>query len=411
MAPCLRGRRSHGWSPSWHHQWVQSKSGGGSRWPRPCPGRVPLGRTGSMESPAMDADCENDPWVLGCKGRIQNGWTLPRTFRQLQLINQHQTYSRFVVGLYSGSWFLFFKRYVRKNHHSFQFKDVQTEIVFHSLPWTTFTPFFFTAAARQVVAPATAATTAARPPIAPEDALPVILEPWATPAPRNAAGAAPLGRRKAASLTPLPMIPPDVTGVDMVTEAQGRAEFELAKGAGWMDCVTHGMATPKDEAGGIWRAATSNSTRMNMNWVYCKCWTLKVLGPSLKFIVGSKESYSDSAGRQLHIFGAARWVQQCNGHHNCLNGKILGVVGLKMKGTPTLNLGDHLPQLPVGATISVEFGSVDLHMVTVGLPLWPKGSGTTKSKPKLHRKRVFGMAHFKKCPWNVHNVKDWYSAS
>ena len=52
MAPYLHGQRSRGWSPSWHLQSVRSKFEGGRRWPRPCPGMAPSGRTGSKESPA-----------------------------------------------------------------------------------------------------------------------------------------------------------------------------------------------------------------------------------------------------------------------------------------------------------------------------------------------------------------------
>ena len=74
--------------------------------------------------------------------------------------------------------------------------------LFQSLPCTTLTPFFFTAAARQLVAPATAATTA-RPPMAPDtDDEPVILAPWATPPRRAGASALRLGAIKAVLAAP-----------------------------------------------------------------------------------------------------------------------------------------------------------------------------------------------------------------
>eukprot|EP00438_Fugacium_kawagutii_P014449 Skav223496 [mRNA] locus=scaffold1160:63063:63722:+ [translate_table: standard] len=94
-----------------------------------------------------------------------------------------------------------------------------------SLPCTTFTPFFFTAAARQLVAPATAATTAI-PPMAPWAApAPVILaEPWAGPAPRRA-GALP-GARKAVLAAPNKA----PTAMVWAMASRCKEELELVKG-------------------------------------------------------------------------------------------------------------------------------------------------------------------------------------
>lgn len=79
ILPCHRGRRSHGWSPSWHHQLAPSESAGGSRSQQPCPGRVPWGRTGSMESP-----CRGPPSRPSSSQQQRCSWWL-RSFVRQQL--------------------------------------------------------------------------------------------------------------------------------------------------------------------------------------------------------------------------------------------------------------------------------------------------------------------------------------